>query len=156
MRGNILRRAPRWQLSRSAKVLASKLVGDLLRNFALDGKDIGQIAVIGLGPEMRISPSINQLRSHAHFAICSLDASFENVRNAELLARSHASSVSRRQLVLHHARAADHLQVRDLGQSRQNIVLHAVGKKRVLFAFAEIFEGKNSDAFLRNRKLLTE
>ena len=36
-----------------------KLIGDFFGNLALDGKDIGQIAVILLGPDMRVIAGID-------------------------------------------------------------------------------------------------
>jgi len=50
--------------------------------------------------------------------------------------------------ILRHAGAADDLQVRNFCQIGQDFILHAVREKRVLFAFAEIFERQNRDAFL--------
>ena len=46
--------------------LGLKLFGDFLRNLALDGEDIRQIAVVSLRPEMRVVPRIDQLRVHPH------------------------------------------------------------------------------------------
>ena len=61
-----------------------QLVGDGFRYFALDGEDIGQIAVVGLRPEMRVVPGIDQLRVHAHFVADALDTSLNDVRHSEL------------------------------------------------------------------------
>src|ERR1700724_4439276 len=38
-----------------------KLIGNRLSNLALNGKDVGQIAIVGLRPKMRISASVNEL-----------------------------------------------------------------------------------------------
>ena len=55
-----------------------------------------------------------------------------------------------RGLVLRHTRSADHFQIGDLGQIRENFILNAVGKKRVLLVIAQIFKRKDRDAFLRD------
>ncbi len=72
------------------------------------------------------------------------------MRHAELLA-DLAQIARRAGLVLHDRRAADHLQIRDLGEVGQDLVLHAIGEEGVRFFFAQIFERKDRDAFLRNR-----
>ena len=40
----------------------------------------------------------------------------------------------------------DHFQVGDLRQLGQNVVLYTIGKRRVLFLFAQIFKWQNSDS----------
>jgi hypothetical protein len=39
--------------------LGLQLVGNGLGDLALNGEDIGQIAIVGLGPEMRIIASVD-------------------------------------------------------------------------------------------------
>src|SRR5262245_59421006 len=39
--------------------------------------------------------------------------------------------------------ARDHLQIRDLGEARQDFVLYSLGEISVLFVAAEIFEGQH-------------
>src|SRR4029453_8896308 len=41
-----------------------KLVGDFFGNLALDGENIGQVAIIFFGPDMRVIAGINQLGAH--------------------------------------------------------------------------------------------
>jgi len=50
--------------------------------------------------------------------------------------------------VIHHARSADHFEIGDLRQLGQDVVLHAVGKERVLFVVAQIFQRQHRNAFL--------
>ena len=69
------------------------------------------------------------------------------MRDAELLA-DLAQIARRAALVLHDARAADHFEIGDLREVGQNLVLHAIGEKGVLFVAAQIFKGKHGDAFL--------
>ena len=106
-----------------------QLLGDGLGDVALDGEDIGQVAVVGLGPKMGVGPGIDQLRVHPHFARDPLHAAFEEIGDAELPA--DLAQVARgAAAILHHARAADHFQVGDPGQVGQDFVLHAVGEDR--------------------------
>ena len=47
-------------------------------------------------------------------------------------------------------RAADHFQIRDLCQVREDLILHAIGEVCVCFFFAQIFKRKDRDAFVGN------
>ena len=62
-----------------------KLVGDCLGNFALNGKNIRKLSVIGLRPQMRIGAGVDQLRHHSHAVGCALNAPFQHMGHAELL-----------------------------------------------------------------------
>ena len=98
---------------------------------------------------MCVVPSIDQLGVDPHFVPGALHAALNNVRYPKLL--SDLAQIARDFcLILHYAGAADHFQVRDLGQARQDFILHAVGEKSVGFLLAQIFKGKNRDAFFRN------
>ncbi len=46
--------------------------------------------------------------------------------------------------------AADHFQVGDLCQVRQDLVLHAIGEEGVGLFFAQIFEREHGDAFVND------
>ena len=52
----------------------------------MDGEDIGQIAIVGLRPQMRVGARVDQLRIHPHFVGRALHTAFEDMRHAELLA----------------------------------------------------------------------
>jgi hypothetical protein len=62
----------------------AELVGDSLRDLALNSEDVSQVAVVGLRPEMRVGPPVDQLRAHPHFASYALDTPFEQIRDAKL------------------------------------------------------------------------
>src|SRR6266487_2499177 len=51
-------------------------------------------------------------------------------------------------LVLHDRSAADHFQVLDLGQIRQQLSLDAVGKVSVLFFLAQILKGQDGNRLI--------
>ena len=55
--------------------------GDL----ALDAKDVSQLPIIGLGPEMGIGLRVNQLHIDPHLIGHFLHATFKDVRDAKLL-----------------------------------------------------------------------
>jgi hypothetical protein len=65
--------------------LRLQLVGDAFGDLALDGEDIGQIAIVGLRPEVSVVAGIDQLRDHAHLVSRPLDAAFDHMRHAQLL-----------------------------------------------------------------------
>ena len=48
--------------------------------------------------------------------------------------------------VIHHACPADNFQIADLRQLGQNVVLYAIGERRVFFLFAQIFKWQNGDS----------
>ena len=65
--------------------LCLKLISDCLRDLALDGKHIGQIAIIGLRPQMRVITSVDQLCVHADAVRSPLHTPFEQMCDAQLL-----------------------------------------------------------------------
>ena len=119
-----------------------QLLGDFLRDLALDCEHVVQIAVILFDPHMGISPRIDQLRIQMKMCAGPADAALQNVRYPQLVTDlAHISFAA----VLHDTRPADDFQVSDLRQLGQNVVLHAVGKSRVLFLLAEVFKRKDGD-----------
>ena len=65
--------------------MCSQLIGDGSGDFALNRKDVGQLAIKGLCPEMRIIRGSDQLHIDAHVIICFLHATFEEIGDAELV-----------------------------------------------------------------------
>src|SRR5205823_1350263 len=84
-----------------------EVVGDRVRDLALDCKNICQIAVVAFRPKMRVCPGVNQLRGYANAVPGALHAAFEHVRNAELLG-DLAQVPIYGVLVLHHACTTDY------------------------------------------------
>ena len=118
---------------------------DRLGDLALDRKDIGDVAVIALRPELRVGARIDQLGGDAHAVGQPMHRPLEHMRDAELL--SDLAPVARRVArILLHAQAADHLQVGDLREVRQDLALDAVREERVLLVAAEILEWQHRDA----------
>jgi hypothetical protein len=65
--------------------LGLQCVGDCFRYFALDTKDINELAIVGLSPQMRIAGRPDQLDIDAHLIGRFLNAAFQDVRHAKLL-----------------------------------------------------------------------
>ena len=94
---------------------------------------------------MGIRRAADQLHGHAHLFARFLHASFEHVFHPELL--RDFRQVFRRTLVSLGRGARDHLQIGDLGQSRQDFILDAVGKIGVLRILASILEWQDGNRF---------
>ena len=58
---------------------------DGLGDFVLNGEDVGELAVVPLGPEVIAVLGVDQLRGHADAASRTTDAAFENRPDAERL-----------------------------------------------------------------------
>ena len=129
--------------------LRLQLIGNGFRDLTLNSKNIRQIAIVRLRPQMRVIAGIDQLRVDPHFVRCALHAALDQVRHAELLS-DFAQIALRASFVLHHGCATDHLQVGDFCQIGQNFILHTVGEEGVLFFVAQVFERQNGDALLKN------
>src|SRR5207249_9655495 len=99
---------------------------------------------------MFVSPSVDQLRVHSHFAVRTLDATFQDVSNPKLL-RDLAQVPWIAGFVDHHRRVTYHFQIGYLGEISQNLVLHPVGKISVLLFRAQIFKWQDRDALVGNR-----
>src|SRR5207248_9355120 len=69
----------------TGRKLRLKLISDCLRELALDGKHIGQIAIIGLRPQMSVITSVDQLCGHADAVRSPLHTPFEQMCDAQLL-----------------------------------------------------------------------
>ena len=62
-----------------------KLIGDLLRDFALDGKHIGDLAVVVFGPEVGVPAGTNQLSGDTDAIARTLRAAFDHVSDPQLV-----------------------------------------------------------------------
>ena len=84
-----------------------QLVSNRFGNFALDGEHIREITIVALCPLLGIGPSIDELRRYSDAIARSLNASFQEMCNPQLL--TNLADVTRRSaLVLHDAGATDH------------------------------------------------
>ena len=129
--------------------LRLQLVGDRFRDFTLNRKDVGEIAIVSLRPKMRIVAGVDELRIHSHPTAGTLNTSFYHIGDAEFVCDLTEVTLTN-DLVLHHRSPADYFQVRDARQIRQNLILHAVRKKSILGIAASVFKGQNCDRFCRH------
>src|SRR5438128_7640033 len=98
---------------------------------------------------MGVVTCINELRVHAYLATLPLNTTLQKIGNTQGL--TDGARIARDpRLVLHHRCPADYLEISDSGQVRQDLVLYAISKKRVLRICAQVFKWKHGDAFLRN------
>ena len=104
-----------------------------MRDVALHGEQIIQIAVVLLGPDVRVRACIDQLRVQTKMRAGSAHAALQNMPYTEIISDLTEIPFA---AVIHHAGLADHLEIGNLRQLGQNVVLNAVGKKRVLFVLA--------------------
>jgi hypothetical protein len=107
-----------------------QLFRDALRNFTLDRKNIGQLAIVGVGPKMRVIQRIDQLHIDAHLIGRLLHAALQDIRDPQLF--GDFAQIIRRALIFLGGRSRDDLEIANLGQARQNFVLHAFAEISVL------------------------
>ena len=119
------------------------MLRNFLRDLTLDGKQIIQIAVVLLDPDVGISARVDQLRIQMKMRSGSADAALQNVRHAKRIADlAHISFAA----IFHHAAPADDFEIADLRQLAQNVVLHTIGEDGVFFLVAQIFKRQNGDS----------
>ena len=123
-------------------------ISNLLSDFALDRENICHVAIVGLGPEMRIGPGIDELHVDAHFVAGFLHTAFENGRDAELL--RNCLQIFRLALVFRGRSARDHFQIGDARELGQDFILNAVGEISGALVVTQIFEWQHRNRFLRD------
>ena len=69
---------------RRAAQLRPQSIGNTFRNVAFDRKNVGQFAVINVGPEMCVGHRIDQLHIDPDLIADLLHTAFEDVRHPEL------------------------------------------------------------------------
>ena len=114
-----------------------------MSEIGLNRENVGQIAIVIVGPNMFVVGGVDQLDVHAHSIAFAADTPFQNGGNAERLA--DFTHVRRLPAIRHDRRARDHFQVADLGQVGENVVLDAVREISVLLFVAQIFKGQHSN-----------
>ena len=77
-----------------------------LGDLALDAKDVSQLPIVRLGPEVGIALHVNQLHIDPHLIGYFLDATLKNVRDTELL--RDLAEIGRFALILPRGSARDH------------------------------------------------
>ena len=73
--------------------LGSQGGDDLAGNVVLDRENVGQLAVVALGPQMAAGLGVDQLGGDAHPLAAFADAAFDNVSDPEVAADTEAKAV---------------------------------------------------------------
>src|SRR5436190_22403972 len=123
-----------------------KVVSNFLRDLTLDCKQPIQIAVVLLGPDVCVSARVDQLRVHVKNRAGSADTAFQDMRYSQIISNLTEISFA---AIFHYARAADDFEIADLRQLGQNVVLHTIGERRLLFLVVQIFKRQNGDPSCR-------
>ena len=116
---------------------------DLQRHVALDGEDVGQLAIVGLGPEVPVRLDVDQLGDDPHPVPGPPDAALEQRGHVQDLTDLPQAPVAL--LEPHHRAAPDHPQRPDLGELGDHVLGDPVGEELVLRIGAEIAEGQDGD-----------
>src|SRR5207244_7021873 len=94
----------------------SKLLSDFLGNLALDGEQIVQIAIVLLGPDVRVRARVDQLRVHMKPGADSPDAALQHMGDSQLVTDlTHILLAA----IVHYAGSADDLEIGDFRQLGQ-------------------------------------
>ena len=123
----------------------AQCIGDGFRDLAFYDKDVGQLPIVNVRPEMRVGDGVDQLHIHADLVAGLLHAPFEDIHYAELL--RDIAQIRRRAFESLGRCAGNHFEVRYLRQPRQNFLLHTFGEVGVGFVFAQIVERKDGYRF---------
>ena len=147
----IARSAPSKQISRAQEKLIGGQVGrrmqlqaflftwrevgaqrerDPPRQFTLEREQIGDLAIVSIVPDVQICPGVDQLGVDPHPIAGASHRAFQDVGHPEFLA--DLAQIARACPVLPDRGAADHLEVSDLRETRENVVLDAVREVDVL------------------------
>ena len=122
-----------------ARFLARRNIGaqrfrDSFGQLALQSEKIRQFAIKSVRPNMRVRARIDELRIYAHAIPRLSHCSFKDVSNAQRFA--NLTQVARAGPVLPHRGSADHLQIRYLRETRQNIIVHPLGEVGIFLVVA--------------------
>src|SRR5207245_2077813 len=109
----------------------------------VDCEEFDKVTISIYLPDVLVDARLNQYGIQLDPDCSPTYASFQHVRNPKRitdLARIASATV------WHHARAADHLKISNLRQLGQNVVLHTIGKKRVVFVFTQFLKWQHGDS----------
>src|SRR5438876_8849128 len=129
--------------SLSSRDFGAKPLSNFLRNLALDRKQIVQIAIVLLGPDVSVGAGVDQLHVHMKLGADSPDAALQHMGDSQLVTDlTHILLAA----IAHHAGPADHLQVVDFCKLGQNVVLHTIDERPSFLLHAEIFKPQHCDS----------
>ena len=99
---------------------------------------------------MRVATRIEELHIYSDFVSSLLHAAFEHRGHAEFA--GHCLQVLRLAFVFGRGSPRDNLQVADASEFGQDFILGAIGEIGVRFIFAQILEGQDRDALMRDHR----
>ena len=111
---------------------------NLLGQVRLNGKHIGEIAIVVFRPHVLVRVGINQLHIYADAIADPTNAAFQNGTNPKSL--PDFANIGCLPAIRHNGGARDHFQITDLRQISEHVVLNTVREIRVLFFVAQIFK----------------
>src|SRR6516225_10377767 len=114
-----------------------------LGDFVLEYEDVGELAVVALGPNVGSGRGLDQLRGNAQTVAGSTHATFEDIVHAELTA--DLLYVDRTALVGEAAVARDDKEPPDLRQRGDDVLGHAVREKLLFRVAAHVLERQHRD-----------
>ena len=118
-------------------------VDDAVRDVVLDLEDIGQIAVVAVGPQVTAGCRVDELRGDPHALAGAADGAFEHRPHAKLAA--DGADVDRASLVSEARIARDYRQAGDLRQVGDDVFGDAVGEIFLLGIARHVGEWQNGD-----------
>ena len=102
----VTRRFNRQRLLFATGELCPQRLRDSLGDLTLNGKDISQLPIVGLGPELRIGLRVDQLHGDTHVIGRLLHPTLENVHDSKLL--PDLGQIARLALIPRRRSARDH------------------------------------------------
>jgi hypothetical protein len=116
---------------------------DLEGHVGLNREDVGEVAIVGLGPAVAIGPGVDELRDDPDPAPRPPDASFE--QGADIEGEPDLAQVPVATLEPHHRATPDHPQRADLRELRDHVLGNPVGEEFVFGIGAHVGEGEDRD-----------
>ncbi len=120
-----------------------QLVDDAARDLALDGKDVGELTVVAVGPEVTAVLAVDELGGDAHARAGLADAAFQDEFDPEILA--HLVHLHRLALVGKRRIARDNEQAGDFRQVGDDVLGDPIAKIFLLGVAAHVCEWQHGD-----------
>ena len=132
-----------WRRGRAGEELHLERVDHRQRQLALHLEDIGQLAVVLLGPEMEPVPGVDELRRDAHAVARLAHAALEERGDVQLVGDDGQVLVLA--LEVEGRCPPRHPQAIDLGQGVEDLLGDAVGEVLLVLRGAQVGEGEHGD-----------
>ena len=140
---HVRRRLALGALLRRRLDAAAQRRDDGRRHLVLDGKDVLQLAVVALRPDMRLGLAVDELHGDAHAIRRLAHAAFDHVVDAEV--PRDLLQLHRLALVHEHGVAGDDEQVAEARQLGDDVLGQPVGEELLFRVAAHVEEGQHGD-----------